>query len=133
VAVALSAGLASAQAVKGNFKLPFETNWGMATLPAGDYSFTLDHANVDGTLELYRGTKAVALIKSRGYHINHDQIGSSALIVTRDKAGRSPVVTALRLASSGLVLFYAPHRPKPGAAPEEREIAQIIPVNTPSK
>jgi hypothetical protein len=133
VAAALSAGLANAQNTKGNFTLPFEARWGLATLPAGDYSFKLDHATVDGTLQLYRGTKAVALIKSQGCNPNNDRTGGSELVVTRDKAGSGPVVTALRLASSGVVFSYAPHKPKHGTAPEEREIAQIIPVGAASE
>jgi len=132
-AAACSAGMANAQAVKGNFTLPFEARWGLATLPAGDYSFRLDHANVDGTLQLYSGTKTVALVKCQGYIPNHDHTGRSALVVTRDKAGSGPVVTAMRLAGPGLVFFYPAHKPKQGTAPEEREIAQVIPVRTASK
>jgi hypothetical protein len=128
VAAALNAGLASAQVVTGQFTLPFAARWGMATLPAGDYSFKLDHSTVDGTLELYQGTKGVALIKSQGYNPNHDRTGSSALIVTRDNAGSSRTVSALRLAPAGMVFSYMPHRPKHGTAPAEKEIAQIIPV-----
>jgi len=133
VAAALSAGSASAQAVKGHFTLPFEARWGINTLPAGDYSFRLDHATLDGTLALYRGTQAVGLVKSQGYSPNHDRTGSSALVVTRDKAGSSPVVTTLRLAGPGLVFFYRSPKPKHGTASEEREIAQIIPVRAASK
>ena len=33
---------ASAQVFKGKFTLPSTTRWSIATLPAGDYSFTLD-------------------------------------------------------------------------------------------
>jgi hypothetical protein len=130
VAAALNPGLASAQVYTGQFTLPFAAHWGMATLPAGDYSFKLDHPTLEGTLELYQGTKAVALIKSQGYHLNDDHTGSSALIVTRDNAGSSPTVSALRLAQAGMVFSYMPHRPKHETAPAEKEMAQIIPVGT---
>jgi hypothetical protein len=43
-ALALSALAASGNAqdsFQGKFTLPFETHWGSATLPAGDYTFTL--------------------------------------------------------------------------------------------
>jgi len=133
VVAALNAGLASAQNVRGNFTLPFEARWGLATLPAGDYSFNLAHATVDGTLQLYRGTKAVALIRCQGYNEIKDRTGSSAVIVTREKGGSSPAVTALRLAPAGMVFSYATHQPKHGEAPREREIAQTIPVVTGSK
>ena len=61
IAAVVNAGLASAQVVTGQFRLPFAAHWGMATLPAGDYTFKLDHVNSQGTLALYQGTRAVAL------------------------------------------------------------------------
>ena len=133
VVAALNAGLASAQNVKGNFTLPFEARWGMATLPAGEYSFKLEHATVDGTLQLYRGTHSVALIRCRGYDAIKDGTGGSAVFLTREKGGSSPAVTALRLAPAGMLFSYATHQPKHGEAPREREIAQTIPVGTSGK
>jgi hypothetical protein len=38
---ALAAGGNAQDSFQGKFTLPFETHWGSATLPAGDYSFTL--------------------------------------------------------------------------------------------
>ena len=129
VVAALNAGLASAQVVAGQFTLPFAANWGIATLPAGNYTFTLDHASLEGTIKLYQGTKGVALIKCQGY--NHaDRTGSGALIVTADGAGGGPTVRSLRLAEAGVVFSYVAHRPKDGTAPAEKEMAQVIPVAT---
>ena len=42
LAGALSAGMASARDYAGSFTLPFATQWGSTTLPAGDYSFRID-------------------------------------------------------------------------------------------
>lgn len=36
------AGVGRAQSPEGEFKLPFEVQWGNTTLPAGDYSFRLE-------------------------------------------------------------------------------------------
>ena len=127
VVAALSAGLASAQVVTGQFTLPFAANWGIATLPAGDYTFTLDHTSLEGMIKLYQGTKAVALIKCQGFNPYADRTGGSALIVTADRAGGSPTVRSLRLAEAG-VFSYMAHRPKHGTAPAEKEMAQVIPV-----
>jgi hypothetical protein len=129
VVAALSAGLASAQVVTGRFTLPFAANWGIATLPAGDYTFKLDHASLEGTITLYQGTQGVALIKCQGYD-HADRTGGSALIVTSDRAGGSPTVRSLRLAEAGVVFSYVAHRPKHGTAPAEKEMAQVIPVTT---
>jgi hypothetical protein len=99
-------------------------------LPAGDYTFKLDNVTSQGTIELYQGTKAVALIKSQGYNPNAGRTGGSALIVTPDKAGSSLTVRSLRLAEAGVAFSYMPQRSKHGTAPEENEMAQVIPIRT---
>lgn len=48
-------------AYKGKFTLPFKTHWGSATLPAGDYTFTMSSASSSYTLYL-RGEKVNAII-----------------------------------------------------------------------
>jgi hypothetical protein len=48
-------------AYKGKFTLPFETHWGSATLPPGDYSFVMSSAGSDYRLYV-RGEKANAII-----------------------------------------------------------------------
>jgi hypothetical protein len=50
-------------AYQGKFTLPFETHWGGATLPAGDYTFTLASANSPYTLYVY-GQAGSAIIKA---------------------------------------------------------------------
>jgi len=46
---------------QGKFTLPFETHWGSATLPAGDYSFVMSSASSDYRLYI-RGEKVNAII-----------------------------------------------------------------------
>jgi hypothetical protein len=48
-------------AYKGKFTLPFETHWGTATLPAGDYTFVMSSASSDYRLYI-RGEKVNAII-----------------------------------------------------------------------
>jgi hypothetical protein len=48
-------------AYKGKFTLPFETHWGSATLPAGDYTFVMSSASSDYRLYI-RGEKVNAII-----------------------------------------------------------------------
>jgi hypothetical protein len=63
VGIGLSAGSASAQqAYRGRFTLPFEAKWGESTLPAGDYTFTLDHATAEGNLNILSQDKKTAAI-----------------------------------------------------------------------
>jgi hypothetical protein len=46
---------------EGKFTLPFETHWGTATLPAGDYAFVMSSASSDYRLYI-RGEKVTAII-----------------------------------------------------------------------
>ena len=46
---------------QGKFTLPFETHWGSATLPAGDYTFVMSSASSDYRLYI-RGEKVNVII-----------------------------------------------------------------------
>lgn len=46
---------------QGKFTLPFETRWGSATLPAGDYTFVMSSAGSDYRLYI-RGAQVNAII-----------------------------------------------------------------------
>jgi hypothetical protein len=48
-------------AYKGKFTLPFETHWGGATLPAGDYTFAMASTGSPYTLYI-RGEKVNAIV-----------------------------------------------------------------------
>jgi len=116
-----STGLANAQGLTGKFTLPFEARWGLATLQAGDYSFKVDPAS-GGALSLYRGAKVVAFIYAQS--LDQKTSGRSVLTVERDRAAAT--IRAMALPSAGVVLYYAPHRPKRGTAQEERMTGQVI-------
>jgi hypothetical protein len=120
LAACLNPGRASAQVFQGKFTLPFAARWGQATLPAGDYSFTLDGASGVSMLRVYRGRSGVAMIMAQDQNQNYS--GRAELTVVRG------TVRTLNLPTIGVVLEYAPHHPKHLTAPEEREIAQVVPV-----
>lgn len=70
VAALLLAGLATAgnaqNVYQGKFTLPFETHWGGATLPAGDYTFALP--SVSYPYKFYiRGQATTAIIIADGF------------------------------------------------------------------
>jgi hypothetical protein len=50
-------------AYQGKFTLPFETHWGSATLPAGDYTFVMSSASPDYRLYI-RGAQVNAIIRA---------------------------------------------------------------------
>ncbi|HTQ52929.1 MAG TPA: hypothetical protein VMI94_00625 [Bryobacteraceae bacterium] len=118
-----TAGLANAQGFTGKFSLPCDAHWGLATLAAGDYSFILDRAP-GGSLHLFRGTKTVAMIYAQSF--NQLNAGRPALLLVND--GTATTIREMRLPTSGMVLYYAPHKPKRGSAQEERQTAQLVPM-----
>jgi hypothetical protein len=121
LAACFVAGHADAQVFQGKFTLPFQARWGQATLAAGEYSFTVDTLSWTGyTLRLYRGGKGVGMILAQSYDKSYS--GNAELIVEQG------TVCTLRLPRVGIVLQYAPQRPKHITAPEERQLAQLVPV-----
>ncbi len=123
LAVCLNAAHASAQTEAGQFTLPFEVHWGLATLPPGNYSFTLDRMGGRGVLTLRRGVNTVALIPNQSRQ--DEKAGRSELIVLRNSQGR--FVRELHLPEIGVTLRYAPYESRRERA-SERETAQVIPV-----
>ncbi len=125
LAVCFNAGHASAQVFQGKFTLPFEARWGQAILPAGDYSFRLDSVDPACLVQVYRGNRVVAMLLAQAN--TQADSGRAQLTVVRG------AVRTLSLPSIGVVLQYAPHHFKHLTAPEERELAQIVPVATTGK
>jgi hypothetical protein len=125
LAACFVAGHANAQVFQGKFTLPFQARWGQATLPAGDYSLTLDSVDMKSTLRLFRGRNAVGMILAQSYYKTDS--GHAELTVEQGS------VRSLRLPELGIVLQYAPQRPKHLTAPEERQLAQLVPVTPAGK
>ena len=115
--------LANAQGLTGKFTLPFDARWGLATLQAGDYSFKLDRA-MGSALQLYRGTRTVALIYAQSF--DQKASGHVALIVAVDST--TPTIREMTLPGAGIILYYAPHNFRRGSAQEEQRAAVFIPV-----
>jgi hypothetical protein len=102
----LTANLASAQeAYRGKFTLPFEARWGQVVLPAGQYSFTLDHGTVSGIVSV-RGETGRALGFITNPAISDGQtFDRCELILVR--SGENYTIRALRLPELGLTLEYS--------------------------
>jgi len=116
------AGLARAEDASGKFTLPFEARWDVATLPAGDYQFTVDVVKSPTIIEVFRGTKGVALITtSRPSPVS---TGSAALTIVRTSEGNA--VRNLSLPEMGVALHYAVPKAGRGSAAREPETAQVI-------
>jgi hypothetical protein len=119
-ALSFNAGLANAQNLAGRFTLPFEAHWGLATLPAGDYSFVLEGTSSGNRVQVFRGAQNVAFVMNQSYDPNSS--GGMSLTVIRNSDGYT--VRDLNVPEIGKVLHYLPNS-KQGSADREREIAQI--------
>ena len=127
MAICFTPAQASAQVLAGKFTLPFEAHWGLATLPAGDYSFTVQGIGREAKVQLFHDDASVAYIVNRGFDFK--PLRGISLTVVRTSDGN--FVRDLNLSQIGEVLHYAPHTQR-GSAAREREIAPI-PVTAESK
>ena len=120
LAVGLSAKPASAQELEGRFTLPSAARWGLATLPAGDYSFKLDKSSADGMIRVYRGERVVTFVMPQGFGDRTSDRSEMVLV------GRA--VRELTLPQIGITLSFSDHNLRRRRAPKETELAQTIPV-----
>jgi len=111
---------ASAQILRGKFSLPFTACWDKATLPAGNYSFTLDEPTASGQVTVFRGRQAVALISTRG--VSYTTSDHSEMVL------QGGMVRELSLPQIGVTLQYPEFTPRHRAAPGQPQVSQIIPV-----
>jgi len=111
---------ASAQVFKGKFTLPSTTRWSIATLPAGDYSFTLDHDYPGSVVTVFRGTQTVARIQTAG--MSYIKSGLSEIVM------QNGTVRKVSLPQIGVSFQYPAHNSGHRAAPRELQLAQVTPV-----
>jgi len=125
--VCLFAGIASAQAaaVKGQFTLPFDAKWGGATLPAGDYTFTLDSMALPAIVRIETGDRCVALVMTQGAD-KTDSSKASELIVTRD--GGQARIRVLHVAELGTDFEYSAPKSERREMASAPELIQRIPI-----
>lgn len=98
-------------ALRGKFTLNSETQWGSATLPAGDYSFELDHNFAGSMVTVFRGTDAVARIMTPG--IEESKSGPSEMVI------EDGAVREVRLPLVGVTLDYPAPQSGHGATTHE--------------
>ena len=120
LAVCFNAGHASAQMFQGKFTLPFAAHWGRATLPAGEYTFTLGGGCPTCTVRIVHEDCTVAMVMPWGQADTSS--GHANLTIVRGR------VRTLSIPEIGLVFHYGPPQPKHLTAPEERELARTVPV-----
>ena len=126
LASALFARPAHAQSgITGKFTLSYETHWGRAVLPAGEYQLTFVRNN-EGSMLLIQDAKSRRAVAFEPANVREDsrEAGSALLIGTR---GKQHVVYSLTIADLGESFVYQ----RPAAHNRELEEAretQAVPV-----
>jgi hypothetical protein len=94
----------------GSFTLTTETHWGLAVLPAGDYTFKVDTSSFPMVVvqSVYGTTAALIFPESQSMP---DQSAKSGLAI-ETKDGET-YVKSLYVADVGLVFNYGLHKKKP--------------------
>ena len=109
--VGCNAKAAGIPAFQGTFTLTSETRWGSVTLPAGDYSFTLDKSQPGAVITVFSGTKGGAQILTGS--VNDMKSGRSELVM------EGGTVRELRLPQTGVSFQYPSPNYRHRAAPQE--------------
>jgi hypothetical protein len=115
---------------QGRFTLPYETHWGPAVLPPGDFLFTF--APVGGsTMLVVQDANSRRIVAHEPVSITDKstEAGSALLIGTR--AGQR-IVHSLRIAELGEVFVYDPELAR-GHAVQEAHQTQAVPVSVAKK
>ena len=98
-----SAVAQGASASIGKFTLPVETKWGLAVLPAGEYTYKLDKAALSGVLTLKGQGKTAMIMVNAG--ISERPISDrSSLTLIRN--GNQAAVQSLNIGHLGTVFYY---------------------------
>jgi hypothetical protein len=93
-------------ATRGHFVLPYDVQWGTVALPAGDYTFAIDHLTPNGTIVLYRGTQAAGIVRAQDLEGAPNQVKSGELLCVRHDG--KATVRALALPEAGTFYFALP-------------------------
>jgi hypothetical protein len=94
---------ANAQSVMGRFTLPYEVHWGTATLPAGEYTITMDSLQ---SATLVQSASTSQSFFTRMPTIQDSEKGAACLIVTTQ--GNERTIRSLNLPQDGKSLVYKP-------------------------
>ena len=103
IAVCASANPASAQdAFKGSFTLTSDVRWGQASLPAGDYTFTLQSSAMPARI-VVKGANGSQFVITSSMDVKSIDAPSNLTVVRRNGESR---INRLYLADLHLVLNY---------------------------
>jgi hypothetical protein len=126
LAACLFGSRANAQSdFQGRFTLLYETRWGRAVLPPGEYQLTFDHSS-PGPMLVVRDVKSRLIVAYELTDVRDDGTkGPSALLIGTQGTRRA--VQSLRIAELGKTFVYE-RPPAQGRSTEEAGQTQAVPV-----
>ena len=120
----VTANVQARPATRGHFALPYEAQWGSVTLPAGDYTFSIDHLSMNGSILLYRGTQAAGMVRWQSMDEQSGAASGELLCIRHD--GKA-TVRALKLPEVGTLYFSLPRDMKTLVA-QQPELIETVAV-----
>ncbi len=127
LAVCFAAGTAGASGpaiYRGKFTLTREARWGLATLPAGDYSFTLDSQSLGGIVTVQGENQSVMIMLKASDETNSTT--QSALVLIRSNG--SARVVSMHLAELGKNFYFAVPKAEQQVLTQGPELIQRVPI-----
>ncbi len=127
LAISIIPTVASAQAYRGKFTLPFAARWGGLTLPAGEYTFTADSVTNANFISVEHDGQYLGRVMIAGVSYDTPYKSSELLAVP---AGDTYRISVLRLEDQCVISFPIPKREREQMTAQNRGpvLARVIAV-----
>jgi hypothetical protein len=128
VAVVLGMSLPKSQAsmslANGKFTLPFAGKLGGMSLPAGDYTYTVEGGKTEfGIITIYQNQKIMGMMLAQSFESHEDKSQYPVLVFVRHDG--NSVLRAFRLPGTGTFYFTLPKEMKTLIAQQPQLIETI--------
>ena len=119
----IAPSLWAGSAAMGEFNLPFNAQWERIGLQTGEYTFSVDHITMDGSVYVYRGNEAMGIVRPEAFDSSKGQSQNPELVLVRHNG--KVAVRALSLPGVGTFYFSLPKDLKVLAAQQPQMIETI--------
>lgn len=109
---------------KGTCTLPFETRWGTAILPPGEYTLSVQSTALPARVTV-RGKNGSVFITAQSLALRGDSDRNSFLLISKWRRG---VVRSLYVSELGMAFNYATPKEESKEMTQEAVLIQRIPV-----
>ncbi len=127
LAISIVPSVASAQAFRGKFTLPFAAHWGGLALPSGEYSFTADSLTTSSFITIQHDGQYLGSVMVAGVSYDTPYNNNELVAVPIGQIFR---ISVLRLGHQCAVSFPIPKREREQmtAAMQQPVLARVVAV-----